>query len=195
MRQLAHIASILFVVCASSGCRTNQANYHILKLDKTYDRAIADPYEWALQQFADGPVSGSEVSDYACLVQSYGLRQAVVNLGADESRELLLRQDSPGRVWAVLVFMPVSGGYRYIGHFPAGRIVLNGDGNEILICEPRGAHVVAVSTYTHDGERFVRHSTEDITVGDGAPEENDRRIASLFPEDEIITWEKVSLHP
>jgi hypothetical protein len=179
----------LAVCCALAGCATDQSDYHVLKLDQTYNRLIVNPHEWALQQFADGPISGPDVDDYARLVLTNGLKQALADLAGDGAQKLLLRQDCPARMWEVLVFTPVKGGYRYIGSFPAGIIVPN-TGQTVLVYEPCGGHYGFIKTYKHDGQKYVCHTTEDITVGDGAPDENNRRMAELFPENKVIQWTK-----
>ena len=180
----------MVVVCALAGCITDQPDYHVLKLDRTYNRLIVDPYEWALQQFADGPISGPDVDDYALRVLANGLEQARANLAGDGSQDLLLRSGGASRVWDVLVFTPVKGGYRYMGSFPAGLIVPQIDLMSVLVYEPCGGHSGSIKTYKHDGQKFVCNTREDITVGDGAPDENNRRLDQLFPKDKVITWTK-----
>jgi hypothetical protein len=90
----------------------------------------------------------------------------------------------------VLVFMPVRGGYRYLGHFGAGAIMPCSDGLSVLVYEPCGGHYGYIKAYRHDGKRFVCYLTEDIVVGDGAPEENNWKLEELFPKEKVIKWEK-----
>lgn len=181
---------ILAVSFALAGCAIHRSEHHVLKLDRTHEHIINNPYEWALQQFANGPISGSDVSDYARLVLTNGLKQALADLGGDETQELLLRQDCPARVWEVLTFTPVKGGYRYFGHFPAGLVVPNTVRSSVLVYEPCGGHYGFIKTYKHDGDKFVCHSTEDITVGDGTPDESNRKLGELFPKGKVIKWAK-----
>ena len=180
----------LAVGCALTGCATDRSNHHVLKLDRTYNEVITNPYEWALQQFSDGPISGPNVSDHAKLVLKRGLLQALADLGSDGTEELFLGQDCPARVWEVLVFTPIKGGYRYLGHFPAGAIVLKQDQTPVLVYEPCGGRYGFIKTYRHDGKGFVCATTQDIAVGDGAPDENNQRMAELFPKDKVIKWAK-----
>ena len=62
---------------ALAGCATDQPDYHVLKLDQTYNRVIVNAHEWALEQFSDGPISGTNVSDYARIVLAHGLNQGL----------------------------------------------------------------------------------------------------------------------
>jgi len=83
--------AVLIVAFALSGCATDRSghsDHHVLKCDRIYDRVISDPYEWALQQFADGPITVPHVRDYARLVLADGLQQAVADLGNDGTQEL-----------------------------------------------------------------------------------------------------------
>jgi hypothetical protein len=41
---------------------------YLFKEGRSYAKKIADPYDWALMQFSDGPYSCSGVSDYAKIV-------------------------------------------------------------------------------------------------------------------------------
>jgi hypothetical protein len=45
--------------------------------------------------------------------------------------------------------------------------------------------------YVHNGKKFLRESSQEISVGDGAPEENNKKRAELFAEDKIVKWTKV----
>ena len=180
----------LIVGCALTGCATGRVAHHILKGDGSYNHVITNPKEWALQQFSDGPISGPDVSDYAKLVLKRGLLQTLADLGADGTKELFLRQACPARVWEVLVFRPIKGGYRYLGHFPAGTIVLKDEHASVLVYEPCGGHYGYIKTYRYNGEKFVCTAAQDITGGDGAPEENNQKMARLFPKDKVIRWAK-----
>ena len=184
----------LAVGYALAGCATDQPDYHVLKLDQTYNNLIVNPHEWALQQFSDGPVAGTNVSDYARIVLAHGLKQAVADLGSDGTQELLLREDCPARVWEVLVFSPIKGGYRYIGHFPASATVLNEKQPSCLVYEACGGQYGYIKTYRHDGQRFVGTCLQDIVSGDGAPEENNRKLDDLFPGDRVMKWTKTLNH-
>ena len=93
----------LIVGCALTGCATGRVDHHILKGDGSYNHVITNPKEWALQQFSDGPISGSDVSDYAKLILKRGLLQTLADLGADGTKELFSgRTVRPecGRCWS-----------------------------------------------------------------------------------------------
>jgi hypothetical protein len=157
----------MIVAIALSGCATDQSahsDHHVLKCDLIFDRVIGNPYEWALQQFADGPITGPHVSDYARCLLADGFQQAVADLGNNRTQELFLRQGSSGRVWEVLVFTPVGGGFRYIGHFTAGPIVLNPGQPSVLVFEACGGHDSFIKTYRHDGARFACVEAQAITA-------------------------------
>ena len=190
MKRLTSTILALTLGCTLAGCQANQPNHHVLKSGGTYNQTLANPYEWALQQFSDGPISGPDVSDYARIVLTGGLKQTFADLGADGTQELFLRQDCPARMWEVLVFTPVNGGYRYLGSFPAGAIVLNSNQPSVLVYEPCGGHNGYIKTYKYDGIRFVCTDVQPIAVGDGAPEENNRMRSELFPKDRVIRWAK-----
>jgi len=108
MKRLTNTILVLIAGSAFAGCATVRSDHHVLKLDRPYDHVIANPYEWSLQQFSDGPISGPDVSDYARIVIAHGLKQALADLGSDGTQELFLRQDCPARVWEVLVFSPIN---------------------------------------------------------------------------------------
>ena len=158
---------ILAVGLALAGCVTNPPDYHVLKLDRTYEQVISNPHEWALQQLADGPISGPKVSDYARIVLAHGLKQSQADLGSDGTHELLLRRDCAARVWEVLVFTPAKRGYRYLGHFPASTIVLRPKRASVLVYEACGGKHGYIKTYRHDGQRFSGTFLHDIASGDG----------------------------
>jgi len=180
-------ALILAVGFTLSGCASDRSDHHVLKLDKTYDPVIRNPYEWALQQFSDGPISGPNVSDYARLVLTNGLKQALADIGGDGTQELLLRQDCPARVWEVLAFTPVKSGFRYVGHFPASAIVPDPNQPSVLVYEACGGKYGYIKTYRHDGHRFIGTVLEDLWSGDGH-EDNNQKMETLFPEDRLIKW-------
>jgi hypothetical protein len=189
------LTSTIFVLAAGfalPGCATSSLDHHVLKLDQPCEHVIGDPYLWALQQFSDGPISGPDVSDYARRVLQYGLKQAVADLGGDGSWELFLRRDCPARAWEVLVFAPVKGGYRYLGHFPAGLIVPNNARMSVLVYVPCGGQCGLIRNYTYNGKKFVCDSAEEITTGDDAPEENHRRMKRQFPKEKVLRWTKTS---
>ena len=171
------------------GCATDRSDPHILKLDRAYNGVIANPHEWALQQFSDGPILGPDVSDYAKGVLKRGLLEALADLDSDGQQDLFLREDGFGRVWEVLVFFPVKGGYRYIGHFPASAIVFNADQKSLLVYEACGGKYGYIKTYRHDGQRFTGTLLQDMWSGDGH-EENNQKMAMLFPKDKVIRWVK-----
>lgn len=184
------IILILAAGIALSGCATGRPNYHAFKLDQPFEQVIADPCDWTLQQFADGPISGAGVSEYARIVVEHGLQEASEDLNGDGVRELLLRSGLPGRVFDVLVFSRAGGGYRYLGNFPASWVVPDSGKLSVLVYEACGGHYGFIKSYRHDGQRFVCRSAEEIRVGDGAPDENNRRLGVLFPEDRVIKWKK-----
>jgi hypothetical protein len=72
----------------------------------------------------------------------------------------------PARSWSVLVFRPVSGGYRYIGDVGGGDLwILPKDEAgrpRILACEPEGGQLVVYRIYRHDGRGFEWLNGEDI---------------------------------
>lgn len=68
--------------------------------------------------------------------------------------------DCAARMWEMLVFRPVKGGWRYLGHFPAGPIALAPDRLSVLVYEPCGGHSGFIKTYRHDG-----HSQSLLTTG------------------------------
>jgi len=191
MKILTSTTLVLAVGFALLGCATDQADRHVLKLDRTSDHAITNPHEWALQQFSDGPISGPDVSDYARGVLKWGLLQALADLDLDGKQELFLRQDGMGRVWEVLVFTPVKDGYRYIGHFPASYFVLDPDNRIILVYEACGGKYGHIKAYRHDGDRFIGTLLESMWSGDGY-EENNKKRARLFPKDKVINWMKMT---
>jgi hypothetical protein len=182
---------VLAAVFALVGYAADQPDPHVLKHDQTYDCIIVTPHEWALQQLSDGPISGTNVSDYARSVLADGLSEGQGDIGGDGSKELFLRSGCPARMWEVLVFTPVTGGYRYLGHFPAGAIVLNAGQATIQVYQPCGGHYGYIKTYQHDGKRFVCISVQGIDVGDGAPDENNRKMARLFSDEKVLKWAKV----
>jgi len=178
---------ILTIGFALSGCSTGRPDHHVLKLDQTYNYVISNPHEWALQQFSNGLISEPSVSDCARFVLKYGLKESLVDLDADGTQELLLRQGCPARVWQVLVFAPAKGGYRYLGHFPASTIVLDQKQTLILVYEACGGKYGYIKTYRHDGHKFVGTMLQDIRSGDGY-EENNKKMAMMFPKDRVIKW-------
>ena len=188
-------ASLLsLVIFVLAGCSTSRQVYpHILKLDLPYTKTIADPQEWALIQLSDGPISGPEVSDYAKLVLKDGLCQAFSEPGPDGTRDLFIQRDCHARAWGVLVFTPVKGGYRYLGGFPASvwMVSLTDRPHSVLVFVPGGGGRGSIEVYEYDGDGFRCMSSEWITCGDGAPEENNRKLAALFPQDRLVTWTKV----
>jgi hypothetical protein len=187
--------SFLFViVSALAGCSTSrQVDPHVVKVGLPYTETIVDPYEWALIQFADGPISGPDVSGYAKLVLRDGLCQAFSEPQPGGTRDLFVRPDCHGRAWSVLAFAPVEGGYRYLGCFPASAwmVSLADQPHSVLVYVPCGGHWGSIEVYEHDGERFRCTSSDWMHVGDGAPDENNRKLASLFPPDKVVKWTKV----
>ncbi len=182
------------VLLALAGCSTSQqVDPHSLKLDFPYTKTIADPYEWALVQFADGPISGPDVSEYAKRVLEYGLCQAFSEPGTDGTRDLFVRQDCPGRCWQVLAFTPVEGGYRYLGSFPASvmAVSLTNQPHSVLVFMPGGGGRGSIEVYQYDETRFCCKSSEWITGGNSAPEEHNGELAALFPRDRRLKWTKV----
>jgi hypothetical protein len=57
-----------------------------------------------------------------------------------------------------------------------------------------GGHDCFVKVYTHDGEKFICTSSEEMHCGDGAPDENNRRLDELFFSDSAnvacLKWRK-----
>jgi hypothetical protein len=187
-------AVLPLVAVALAGCSTSQqVDPHILKLGLPYTKTIADPQEWALIQLSDGPISGPDVSDYAKLVLRDGLCQAFSEPQPDETRDLYIRQDCHGRAWSVLAFTPVKGGYRYLGCFSASALMvsLTDPPHSVLAYVPCGGHRGSIEMFEHDGESFRRISSEWITSGDGAPEENNSKLHTLFPSDRVVKWTKM----
>jgi len=185
-------ANTILIVAVSfllTGCATARQDHHILKLDKTYEPVISNPYEWTLQQFADGPISGPKISDYALLVLKDGLKQAHADLDHDGIQELLIRQDCAARVWEVLVFKPARRGYRYFGHFTATIIVPIPNEPSVLVYEACGGKYGHIKTYRHDGYRFNGALQKSLWSGDGH-EEGNQKLAELFPESKVINWSK-----
>ncbi|MCJ8329973.1 MAG: hypothetical protein HRT89_13460 [Lentisphaeria bacterium] len=177
-----------------SGCATKRLDHHIVKLDLTYDHVINNPYEWALQQFSDGPISGPDVGDYARLVLAHGLKETHADLAGDARKELLLREKSSGRVWTVLVFTPVQSAYKYIGNFTASYAsAVNPNESSVLVYEACGGKYGYIYTYTHDGKRFNGTLVRDIHAGDGAPEANNKLMAKLFSQEKRLKWTKTGL--
>jgi hypothetical protein len=190
MMRLTSSILILAIGITLIGCASNQPNYHVLTLDQQFDHIIKDPYDWTLQQFADGPIDGPHISEYAGIVLAHGLKQSLTDLTGDGTQELLLRDDCPARVHEVMVFLSVKSGYRYLGHFSASFLVTDSDRLSLLVYESCGGHNGVIKSYKHDGNRFVCSSTEEISVGDGAPEQNNHRLDVLFPKDRVIQWTK-----
>ena len=188
------VLSVAVSISILVGCSTSRQVYpHILKLDLPYTKTIADPQEWSLSQFADGPISGPEVSDYAKLVLKDGLCQAFSEPGPDGTRDLFIRRDCHARCWQVLAFAPVKGGYRYLGNFPASvmMVSLTDRPHSVLVYVPGGGHQGSIEVYEYDGDAFRCMSSEWITCGDGAPEENNRKLAALFAQDRRLKWTKI----
>ncbi len=155
-----------------------------LKADRPWPEPIADPHEWALEAFADGPIEGPDVSEWARMVAAWGLLEKACDLDGDGTDELLLARGVPARMRHWLVFVRQDDAYRYLGGLdgsafrplPAGP----GGHTRVLVYEPSGGHYGYVKTYIHDGERFVCVESEGLAVGDGSPDENNRRVAELF---------------
>ena len=187
-------AVLPLVAVALAGCSTSQqVDPHILKLGLPYTKTIADPQEWALIQFSDGPISGPDVSDYAKGVLKDGLCQAFSEPQPDGTRDLYIRQDCHGRAWSVLALTPVKGGYRYLGSFPASALMVSQTDppHSVLVYVPCGGHRGSIEMLEHDGERFHCKSSEWMASGDGAPEENNRKLSTLFPSDKVVKWTKM----
>lgn len=156
--------------------------HHIVKCGLPYDKTISDPRTWALIQFADGPIDGPEAGAWARSVVHAGLNEAEADLDADGKPELFLRRDIrvQARAWAVLVFTPVRGGYRYMGSLngTAFRILPKGEDGQprLQVFEVRGGHQGCIGTYRNNGKAFECVSTQRLECGDGAREEDRRRL-------------------
>jgi hypothetical protein len=186
--------SLFVLISLLAGCSTSpQVDPHLVKLGLPHTETIADPYEWALIQFADGPISGPDAHAYAKLVLKNGLCQAFSEPRPDGTRDLFIRRDCPARCWQVLAFTPIKGGYRYLGHFPASvmAVSLTDQPHSVLVYVPCGGHRGSIEGHEYDGDAFRCTSSEWITCGDGAPEENNRKLAALFPQDRRLKWTKV----
>lgn len=182
----------LLVACLSiSSCERpagvaprERGDWHIVKCGLTWDATIADPRCWALEQFADGPIEGPVVDEWGRIVVGDGLVEERRDLDGDGVCELFIRADVPQRFWTFLVFSPVEGGWRYLGYFDAGPFRVlprDEDGRPRLVAyEACGGHYGFINTYVHDGAGFVCVAREVLAGGDGAPEENNRRLAELF---------------
>lgn len=165
----------------NSPCPTSKIDYHILKLGLTYEKTISNVYKWALEQFADGPLDSS---DWAMYVADRGLMEAKVDLDFDGMPELFLRQNAYARNHLYQVFSPVKGGYRYLGNF-SGRhfkiLPLNKDKKpEILILERCHGPLCFIKKYMNNGKKFTLVSSEELSVGDDAPKENNKKLEELF---------------
>jgi hypothetical protein len=167
----------------------DQPDYHILSKDQPYSQIIAEPHEWALTQFAGGPITGSEVSDHAKMVIMYGLSEADIDVSSSSGRLLLLRQDIPGRVNEVLAFRRMDQGFLYLGHFPATRVAISKDEPGILLVyEASEGHFGYIRRYKLSENGLARSSSESISVGDGAPQENNARLQKMFSVDKQVKW-------
>ena len=143
-------------------------------------------------QFADGPVSGAGADAYSQGVLADGLSEGFADL--DGKKVLFLRGDQAARVQSVLVFIPIAGGYRYIGDFAATCVSVIKPGL-IQVYEACGGHFGFIKTYRYDNEHFVCLSSEPIAGGDGAPDENNLKLHRLFSEQSQLRWSKVPNHP
>lgn len=190
---LGFVVVFSIVGCFGNAMDRDEPDYHILKLGRPYTGVIADPYKWALEQLSDGPISGPDVDNYTRQTLRYGLEEARADLGSDGTQELLLRPANSARLRLVLVLTPVDGGYRFLGSFGARQVVaLDTPEPSVRVYEPCGGHFGYIATYRHDGSAFVSVDREGISAGDGYPEENNRRLAELFPADKTAKWEKVA---
>lgn len=183
---------LLLVGCAIAGCSSTHPDYHVFKCGLTYNKVIDNPYEWTLMQFADGPVSGPEVGDYARGVIACGLEEAAADLNGDGIQDLLIRPGMAGGAWSALCFARVKGGYRYMGDIVASTIVApQTSAGSILVYEACGGHCGFIKTYKHNGIQFECSASEEIWAGDGYPEENTRRVEELFSVDRCLRWTRV----
>lgn len=165
----------------NSPCPTSNIDYHILKLGLTDEKTIFNVYKWALEQFADGPLDSS---DWAMYVADRGLMEAKVDLDFDGMPELFLRQNAYARNHLYQVFSLVKGGYRYLGNF-SGRhfkiLPLNKDKKpEILVFERCHGPLCFIKKYMNNGKKFTLVSSEELSVGDDAPKENNKKLYELF---------------
>jgi hypothetical protein len=193
--------AILLATALLAGCAAAQPacdDYHIYKCDGTYDKTISNPYYWTLCQFADGPVEGPDAHEYAKIVLEEGLKVSEADLDFDGIPELFVGSGAPARNWGVTVFTQVEDGYRYIGSLGgcAFRILPKDEKGSprMLVYEPCGGHYGYIKAYTHDGTKFLCTSSEGMHDGDGAPDENNRRLDELFFSDPAknacLKWRK-----
>ena len=91
---------------------------------------------------------------------------------------------------------PVDTGYLYLGDFPATRFRCLSPGknghSRILAYERCGGHHAYIKTYEHDGRKFVLIHKEGFTCGDGAPEENNRKLKQFFTNEGDVEFVKSS---
>lgn len=188
------ITTALCCVALLTGCSVGPRpvarapeDFHTYKTGRSYPGTIADPAAWALAQFANGPVSGPNVSDYAKIVIAHGLSYSLADLNGDGNQVLFLRYNDAARVRGVMAFLPVKGGYRYIGEFEASAVTIIKPGS-IRVYEACGGHFGYIKTYKSNGDRFTCVSTEPIATGDGAPDADAMKMERLFPEQGLLAW-------
>jgi hypothetical protein len=189
--------SILLAIILLTGCATQQPAFdglYVLKSGTTWDKVITDPFMWASRNYEEScPVTYVTING----VKQVKLQEAWGDLDHDGKIELFLG-NGPGRSWQVTVFAPVKEGYRYIGTLAGSvfRILPEDDKDQsrMLVFEPCGGHYGYIKAYTHDGKKFVCTSSEGIHCGDGAPDENNRRLDELFFSDSAknacLKWRK-----
>ncbi len=187
MKYVVLLTAALLAGCATAQPATN--DQHARSRDG--DEVIADPYDWVSQRFE--MVTHETVNG----IERVWLQEARGDINFDGTLELFVG-NGPARCWGAAVFTPVEGGYRYIGEIGgrAFRILPKDEKGRprMLVYEPCGGHYGYIVTYMHDGKEFVCTSREGIHGGDGAPDENNRRLDELFfsgsAKNACLKWRK-----
>jgi len=141
--------------------------YHVLKCDWTWPHPIHDPYRWALEQIADGPIEGPDVGAWARNVLAHPLERARADMDGDGVDELFIRQRPWGRVWAALVFRRAGDDWRYVGYIEATLLRLLGPDKSgrpnLFVYKGYGGGRGTVAKLANDGSGFVHISGQEIT--------------------------------
>lgn len=142
-----------------------------LECDSTWPHPIRDPYRWSLEQLADGPIEGPDVSAWARHVLAHPLERALADMDGDGVDELFIRQRPWGRVWGALVFRRADDRWRYVGYVEATFLRLLGPDESgrpsLCIYAGCGSTTGTVATLANDGSRFVCISAQGVTHPDG----------------------------
>ena len=202
MKRIVLAGVVCLVLCAGlclSGCSSDDeavpkppaskissesfsADYpYTVKRGSECHEVIQNPHKWALVQLDNTCGPG---------VAEAGLMEGHLDIDQDGTPELFLRWAIPSRGHEYLVFTPVDTGYRYVCNFYAGHFrSLSPDKKgrpRILVYEASGGHYAYINTYEHDGRKFDLTHTEGFTCGDGAPEENNRRLEQFKGQIEFV---------